>query len=52
MSQYGQFLPIEATINIGISLGNLKPKVDEIPETPETPTLETEEPAEDNPINE
>lgn len=52
MSQYGQFLPIEATISIGISLGNLKPKVDEIPETSETATLETEEPAEDNPINE
>lgn len=45
MSQYGQFLPIEATISIGISLGNLKPKVEEIPEFPETPTSETDEAA-------
>uniref|UniRef100_UPI00403FACC8 PASTA domain-containing protein n=1 Tax=Candidatus Enterococcus willemsii TaxID=1857215 RepID=UPI00403FACC8 len=31
MSQYGQFLPLETTISIGISLGNLKPTTPTLP---------------------
>ena len=40
MSQYGQYLPLETTIYIGISLGNLEPPKDAEPRLPQQDSAE------------
>ena len=35
MSTYGQFIPLESTIWIGISLGNLTTSLPDVPDTPD-----------------